>query len=109
MLELTGVSAVSVARGCIGNPWIFRQARQLMAAEVPAPPTIVEQRDALLNHFELAVHLHGERSASRLMRKFGIKFSIHHPESEAVRAEFIRCRSVADWRKVVDDWYSRPS
>ena len=30
MLQLTGVKAVAVARGCIGNPWIFTQARRLM-------------------------------------------------------------------------------
>ncbi|MHC4833816.1 MAG: tRNA dihydrouridine synthase, partial [Planctomycetota bacterium] len=35
MLEHTGVAAVSVARGCIGNPWIFRQARELMAGRPP--------------------------------------------------------------------------
>ena len=29
MLDVTGVTGVSVARGCIGNPWIFRQCRQL--------------------------------------------------------------------------------
>ena len=33
MLQDTGVHGVSVARGCIGNPWIFHQARQLMAGE----------------------------------------------------------------------------
>ena len=79
MLELTGVKAVSVARGCIGNPWIFRQARELMAGHDPAPPTLAEQRTALLDHFHLSVALHGEASASRMMRKFGIKFSAHHP------------------------------
>src|SRR5690606_17334453 len=30
MLAYTGVAAVAVARGCIGNPWIFRQARALL-------------------------------------------------------------------------------
>jgi tRNA-dihydrouridine synthase B len=105
MLELTGVKAVSVARGCIGNPWIFRQARQLMAGEAPAAPTLAEQRQVLLDHFDLAVKLHGERPASKMMRKFGIKFSIHHPDPESVKAEFIRCRSVADWRGVVERWY----
>jgi hypothetical protein len=30
MHEYTGVHGVSVARGCIGNPWIFTQARALM-------------------------------------------------------------------------------
>jgi tRNA-dihydrouridine synthase len=38
MLAYTGVSAVAVARGCIGNPWIFRQARGLLGLPVPSSP-----------------------------------------------------------------------
>lgn len=106
MIELTGVIGVSVARGCIGDPWIFRRARALMAGEPSGPPTIAEQRDVLASHFELSVALHGERSASRMMRKFGIKFSRHHPAAAAVKASFIRCRSLDDWRAVLDSFYS---
>ncbi len=105
MLETTGVQAVSVARGCIGNPWIFRQARQLMAGRPALPPTLAEQRQALLEHFELCTALHGEQSASRMMRKFGIKFSGHHPAAERVRQQFIRCRSISEWRAVLDAQY----
>jgi nifR3 family TIM-barrel protein len=106
MLELTGVRAVSVARGCIGNPWIFRQARQMMAGEQPTAPTLVEQRDVLLTHFDLAVKLHGERHASRLMRKFGIKFSQHHPDPEMAKAGFVECSSVDEWRAAVERHYA---
>ena len=105
MLDVTGVHAVAVARGCIGNPWIFRQARQLVAGELPTPPSLDEQRDALLEHFHLAVALHGERKASKMMRKFGIKFSVHHPNAEAVKLEFIKCASVADWKNVIARHY----
>jgi len=106
MLDVTGVSAVSVARGCIGNPWIFRQARQLMAGEPPTAPTIAEQRDALLQHYELSVALHGEIPASKMMRKFGIRFAQHHPQFEHVKSEFIRCRSAAEWKDVIDRHYA---
>jgi tRNA-dihydrouridine synthase len=105
MLELTGVQAVSIARGCIGNPWIFRQARRLMAGASPEPPTVAEQRRVLLEHFELAVALHGERPASRMMRKFGIKFSTHHPDPDRVRNDFIGCRTVSEWREVIERHY----
>jgi len=105
MLEWTGVSGVSVARGCIGNPWIFRQARSLMAGGEPVVPAPVEQRRALVRHFELAVALHGETRAGRLMRKFGIKFARHHPSPAEVKREFIACSTVAEWREVIDRRY----
>ena len=106
MMEQTGVHAVSVARGCIGNPWIFTQARALMAGEVPKPPTLSQQRDALLKHIELCTRLHGEKKASRLMRKFGIQFSKHHPHSERVKKEFIQSESMKDWVQVIEKHYS---
>jgi tRNA-dihydrouridine synthase B len=105
MLEVTSVHAVAVARGCIGNPWIFRQARQLMAGSAPTAPTLQEQRQALLEHFQLAVALHGESKASKMMRKFGIKFSAHHPTPDVVRLQFIACKSIADWLKVIHSHY----
>ncbi|MBL0920943.1 MAG: tRNA-dihydrouridine synthase family protein [Phycisphaerales bacterium] len=106
MLEYTGVHAVSVARGCIGDPWVFRQARDLMAGREPAPPTLAEQRDVLLEHFALSVAVNGEALASRLMRKFGVRFAEHHPRAELVRPRFIRVESIDDWRAVLDEHYA---
>ena len=105
MLELTGVQGVSVARGCIGNPWIFRQARQLMAGTAPTWPDLAEQRDVLLQHFQLSRQLWGDRRAGRMMRKFGIKFAAHHPCPEPVKAAFVRCESAAEWEAVIDREY----
>ncbi len=106
MLEYTGVSAVSVARGCIGNPWVFRQARQMMLGLPPAPPTVEEQRAVLLEHFELSMAVNGENRASQLMRKFAIRFAAHHPAGDEVRRRFIAVRGIGDWRAVLDEHYS---
>lgn len=107
MHAYTGVHGVSVARGCIGNPWIFRQARQLMRGEAATTPTLAEQRAALLEHFELAHKLHGETVAGRRMRKFGIKFSHHHPNRDLVKSAFIRCETTVQWEAVLREHYGR--
>ena len=106
MIGYTGVSAVSVARGCIGNPWIFRQARDMLDGREPPPPTIDEQRRVLLEHFRLSAAVNGEDAAGRMMRKFGIKFSAHHPRRADVKARFIRVSTTDDWRAVIDEFYT---
>ncbi len=119
MLDQTGVDWVSVARGCIGNPWIFTQARALMAVRAGAAgvggdaaaaalrlPTVFEQRDVLLRHFELSVKLHGEIMASRMMRKFGIKFSRHHAAADELKKAFIAVQTTRDWRAVLNGFYA---
>lgn len=108
MMRQTGVRAVSVARGCIGNPWVFAQARAILAGDADAagrPPTLDQQRRVLIDHFELSVGLHGQRRASMMMRKFGIKFSRHHPDGPAVAKAFIAASSPDDWMAVIDAHY----
>jgi len=106
MIRETGVRAVSVARGCIGDPWIFEQAAALMRGETIREPTLAEQRQVLGEHFELSVKLHGERQAGRMMRKFGIKFSRHQPQPDTVKDAFIRVTDLDDWRGVLDEFYA---
>ena len=114
MIAYTGAAGVSVARGCIGNPWIFRQARDLMAGREPQPPALAEQRAVLLDHFDLALRGHAARGGSaacteeftaRGMRKFGVRFAQHHPAAEEVRVRMTRVSSLADWRAVIEEFY----
>ena len=106
MMEQTGVDGVTVARGCIGNPWIFREARALLEGKpLPEPPTVAEQGRVIREHFDLSLNVHGPRLAPRIMRKFGIKYAELHPMSEHVRGAFVRCRNRAEWSGVLDKWY----
>ena len=106
MLNQTGVDGVSVARGAIGNPWIFSQALKLLAGDpLPPPPGIHEQRIVLREHWALAEELHSEEVASRTMRKFAIKYARSHPEHLAVRDAFVKVRGAADWQSVLDRFY----
>jgi tRNA-dihydrouridine synthase B len=107
MLAETGVDGVSVARGAIGNPWIFGQTLALLAdGPLPPPPTIHEQRATLRDHWQLSEELHGELLAGRLMRKFAIKYARVHPEYLAVRDAFIGVKVNADWQSVLDRFYA---
>ena len=106
MLARTGVDGVTVARGAIGNPWIFTQARALAAGQpLPLPPTLYEQRDTILEHFRLAEKLYGDRVGPQ-MRKFGIKYAALHPQHLIVREAFAKVKNLDDWRATLTKWYS---
>ncbi len=108
MISSTGVDAVSIARGSIGNPWIFRQVNLLLEGKTPHPPSLQEQGSVLREHFELCSRFHSEGKTQKLMRKFGIKFSVHHPDPGNAENAFISCRSISDWWEVLERLYYDP-
>ncbi|OQB84965.1 MAG: putative tRNA-dihydrouridine synthase [Planctomycetes bacterium ADurb.Bin126] len=105
MLEQTGVDAAAVARGCLGNPWFFRQAADLAAGREPYRASLAEQRELLLEHLDAACKLYGRLRGPRIMRKFGIKYARLHPHPKEVRMAFVDVKSPEDWRAVVEEHY----
>ena len=105
MMTETGVAGVSVARGAIGNPWIFTQALQICAGKDAASPGVHEQRETLLAQYALCVRLHGEADTGRSMRKVGIKMSSLHPMHAQVEQAFIKCRNNEEWLSVIEEFY----
>jgi tRNA-dihydrouridine synthase B len=70
LLEETGCDYVMIARGALGNPWIFREANALYAGgEAPAPVSLDERFEMLLRHLDMLVEEKGERAAVMEMRK----------------------------------------
>ena len=65
----------------------------------------MDQRTTLTDHLEYAQVIHGERVASRQMRKFGIKFAAHHPRASDVKKAFIAAESMEAWSEVIDRFY----
>jgi tRNA-dihydrouridine synthase B len=106
LLTTTPVDVAWVARGAIGNPWIFQQTIDLLAGKPISPPTIAQQRAALSEHFEMAMQIHGESLAGRRMRKMGIKYARFHPEARQAKDAFISVRSLREWDAVLDRFYS---
>lgn len=106
MYAYTGVDGVWIARGAIGNPWIFSEfAALLRGAPLPPPPSVHAQREALLTHFRLAVEVYGEELAARQMRKIAIKYAKLHPNGPQVWREFIAVKRQADWDAVLARHY----
>ena len=108
MMQQTGIDGVTVARGAIGNPWIFQQARALAEGRpLPPPPSLREQAEVMREHFSLCEATYSVDRAPLLMRKFCIKYSQSHPEHETVRLAFVRMRTRAEFEAVLNEHYSR--
>ncbi|NND73169.1 MAG: tRNA dihydrouridine synthase DusB [Rhodothermales bacterium] len=70
MFDETGVDAVMVGRGAIGNPWIFRDAREYMTTgQIPAKPTWEERIEVVIEHLIGKCEWLGERKGVLEMRR----------------------------------------
>ena len=70
MLEETGCDMVMIARGALGNPWIFRDAIAIWKGEEkPDPPSLEERVKTMLIHLDRLTEVKGEYAAVREMRK----------------------------------------
>ncbi|RMG03372.1 MAG: tRNA-dihydrouridine synthase family protein [Planctomycetota bacterium] len=106
MMRETGTDAVTVARGAIGNPWIFSRIRAL-AENRPLPPlpTVREQREVLVEHLRLSLETYGEKLGLRTMRNHAIKYARLHPQYLDVRNAFVRVKRLDDWQTVLERFY----
>jgi tRNA-dihydrouridine synthase B len=67
----TGADAVMVARGAIGNPWIFKEAKELLSnGSISFQSDVQERIKICLDHLYLSIKIKGERRAVIEHRKF---------------------------------------
>ena len=66
MVRETGCDAVMLARGAMGNPWLFKE---LQEGDAFVPPDLDELFDVMHQHVLGMVQLYGEEGAMRIARK----------------------------------------
>ena len=74
MRRHTNCAGVMIARGAFGNPWLFAQARDLVAGRMARPaPTASERFAVALEHARLALALQGDtrKTALEFRKHFG--------------------------------------
>ncbi len=68
MLEETGCDAVMVARGAVGNPWIFSQILALMAGRPPESVRLADRFALMTAYADACCEHYGEIHACRMLR-----------------------------------------
>lgn len=69
MIKYTNCDAVAIARGSMGNPFIFKEIENRLKGKSEYIPTYEELQHTIFQHINLSCKLKGERTAIREMRK----------------------------------------
>ena len=101
-MKNAGVDGAVIARGAIGNPWIFSQLR---AGSDFVPPTLEQQGRVISKHFHLLCKLYGHEKAVRHFRKFAIAYCKLHPLRRKAQKALVSAKSAEEFLAVVKQWY----
>jgi len=106
MRQLTGCDGVMIGRAAMGNPWIFKQAKQLAAGQTIASPSVQERLEVMRRHLALYEEsLLGRKSLTGFRSRImwytkGLRGSVR------LRASLTGCRQVEDMIKACEDFFS---
>lgn len=106
MVRQTGCAGVMVGRGAFGNPWLFRDARALLAGEPrPAQPTPAERFALALEHARLALRLQGDtrRTVIEFRKHFGW-YTKGLPGASGLRARLFQVETMADAEHIFSEY-----
>jgi tRNA-dihydrouridine synthase len=97
VFESTGCAAVMLARGALGNPWLFEQVLGRRAGE-PTREEVLDEWSWVLDR--AAEHLGPERAA-RYLRKFHPWYIERLGEGRHVAAALQQADTIAEQRAVI--------
>ena len=86
MKSITNCDAIMIARGSMGNPWIFKQIEDALNGKEISGVTAMEKINMCIRHYELALKYDGEHKAVREMRKHASWYLKGLPKSSEIRS-----------------------
>lgn len=96
--------AVMIGRGCMGNPWIFREiAARFRCEPDPPPPTTDERLDMLLRHAQIMVWRRGENIGLREFRKHVVQYMRGFPHAREIKTRLMGCNTLEEYRQAVEE------
>lgn len=87
MKEITNCDGIMIARGSQGNPWIFKQIKDVLDGKPIQEISNKEKIEMCLRHYELAIKYDGEFKAIREMRKHASWYIKGLPRCTEIRNE----------------------
>ena len=83
--EISNCDGIMIARGSMGNPWLFKQIERKLKGEEVHEVTPEEKIAMCLRNYELAIKNDGEYKAIREMRKHASWYLKGLPKSSEIR------------------------
>lgn len=106
MFDQTGCDSVSVARGALGNPWIFREIEEFLSkGRVLAKPGRKEVIKVMKRHLGLTVDFYGAGPGAVKFRKFYIWYTRGFSKTKDLRRKAQQVQNKEQMLKLIDEFH----
>ena len=103
-LRETGCDGVAIARGALGNPWIFREIAAVYGKRPSPPrPNIEQLKEVMEEHLRLSVERRGEILGVIDFRKFFIWYTKGLQNARILRPRAVRVNTPHEMRRLIDE------
>ena len=99
MLQETGATAVMVARGTYGNPWVFGDALSMLRGSTHAEPTMAERLSAFCCHVRLLEATGAHLARARSLAGWYLRGL---PNAAQWRERAMHCRTTGEYLQLAD-------
>ncbi len=105
MFEKTGCDGVLIARGGLGNPWIYKTLHEFLTKGVAiAKPSVEKIAQTMEKHLQLNIDHYGEKSGLWRFRKFFVWYTRGLNNIKPLRCRVMHILSRDDMLKVIEDF-----
>ena len=104
MFDETGCTGLAIARGSLGNPWIFKEIKEyLKSGKVIKRPKEVEIAKVLRGHLDASLNFYGEKNGVVIFRKFYIWYTKGLCKVRRLREQSSRASTRLEVEKIIQE------
>jgi tRNA-dihydrouridine synthase B len=104
LFDETGCDGVTIARGALGNPWIFRETLEFIeSGKLSSRPDANEIADTMLRHLGLCIFSNGEKTGTMIFRKFFAWYICGLSNARPVKERAFRAVSEAEMKSLIKE------
>jgi len=107
MFKETGCDGILVARGALGNPWVFKQIESyLKGAKIPKAPTKAQKLRVLKRHLKLMDKYKQARPPAKIgiMQKVTMWYLKGSPEAARIRRKICGAKTLNELENIATDF-----
>lgn len=107
MIDETGVDAVMIGRGVLGNPWLIKECVDyLNDGKEPEEVSFVDKVQMMRKHYELLAQDKCEKLALLEIRSHIIWYLKGMPQSKEIKNKICQSKTTEDMFNIIDEYYN---